>query len=63
MMQGFKRNKGELCRLAPHELIVVVTAHEERLFLKEHAGEHAAQAPQVQRVVVIAQPHLGREAA
>lgn len=31
-----------------HQLVVVVLALEERLFLENHAGEHAAQRPDVQ---------------
>ena len=37
------------------ELVVVVVAVEERLLPENHAGEHAAEAPQVQPVVVLLQ--------
>ena len=35
------------------ELVVVVLSVEEWLLLEDHAGEHAAQGPHVQRVVVL----------
>ena len=36
----------------PHQLVVVVVTVEERLLPEDHRGQHAAQRPQVQRVVV-----------
>ena len=38
-------------------LVVVVVAVEERLLPEDHAGQHAAQAPHVQTVVI----HLEEE--
>ena len=35
-----------------HELVVVVLALEEWLLLEDHTGEHAAEGPDVQRVVI-----------
>ena len=34
------------------ELVIVVTSLEERLTLEDHTGKHAAQRPNVQRVVI-----------
>lgn len=33
-------------------LIVVILAMKERLFLKDHTGQHAAETPHVQTVII-----------
>ena len=38
-------------------LVVVVVTMEERLLAEYHAGKHAAETPQVQRVVIQLQRH------
>ena len=37
------------------QLVVIIVAVEERLSFKDHGRKHAAQGPQVQRVVVVLQ--------
>jgi hypothetical protein len=40
-----------------NELVVVVLSVEEGFLLEDHAGEHAAQRPHVQGVVVLLEVH------
>mmetsp|Transcript_8091 Transcript_8091/g.20738 ORF Transcript_8091/g.20738 Transcript_8091/m.20738 type:complete len:348 (-) Transcript_8091:212-1255(-) len=40
-----------------HQLIVVVMAVEKGLLPEDHAGKHAAEGPEVQRVIIVLQVH------
>lgn len=40
-----------------NELVIIIRSMEERLLLEDHSGEHAAQRPHVQAVVVLLEVH------
>jgi len=42
----------KFCKLGPSYLVIVVVSVEERFFAEYHAGKHASQTPQIQRVVI-----------
>lgn len=60
----FSGRRGEVWMIPagrPPYLVVVVLAVEKRLLQEDHAGQHAAEAPHVQTVVIHLQKHPQRQ--